>query len=155
MCVEQNGNFSVLHLGAQCAGIPAREGKGGGIGRTADVLSVQSGGIHLAVAVLLYGDHRGCAVQVSLINRVGNPPVVPLIDIGEHQLAAYVEPGKLGFGAAPGVNDGKTFPAVGVKIGLVAAEFAVMLTVFVIGKLHPRLAEFPAVNREGIFAQIG
>ena len=42
-----------------------------------------------------------------------------------------------------------------MKIGLVAAEFAVMLAVLVIGKLHPRLAKFPAVNREGIFAQVG
>ena len=157
---HHGGQCVQCHLGAAAEAKVSRfgqrgrvlsgDGEGRRLPRAADVLGVQRLLVHLAVAARLHRQNGRRAPQMGLVGRVVDPPVVALVDVHQHQLAPHVQPVQLGGGAGARVDEGVVLRALGVKVGLVAAQLGGAGAALFVFISKAGVVEVPPVQRKAV-----
>ena len=91
---------------------------------------------------------------MGLVDRVGDPPVIPLVDVRQHQFARHIQPLQLGGGTPARVHQRERLPALGVHLGLVAAQLQQVGMPVGAGEFQPGVVELPAVQGERVLADV-
>ena len=139
----------------QQSGILPGNGNGGGLGRACDVLGVQRGVVHLAVAPGLHGDQRCRTLEVGLIHGVVDPPFVSLVDLHQHQLPVNVQPLIIRFRALARIDKLVGGRAVRDEIRLIRPQLDMALPSLGVGKRQLRFLKFPRVHGDGVLPYFG
>ena len=139
----------------QHPGVLPGNGKGGGFGRACDILRVQRGIVHLAVAPGLHGDQRCRTLEVGLIHGVVDPPFVPLIDLHQHQLSGDVQPLVIRFCALARIDKLVGGRAVRDEIRLIRPQLDMALPSLGVGKRQLRFLKLPRVHGDGVLPYFG
>ena len=139
----------------QQSGVLPGNGKGGGLGRACDVLGVQRGVVHLAVAPGLHGNQRRRALEVRLIHGVVDPPFVALVNLHQHQLAGDVQPLVIRFRPLARIDQFVGRGAVRDEIRLIRPQLNPALLPLGVGEGQLRLLKFPGVHGDGILPHFG
>ena len=154
--VQRNGHRRTVRKQLlQHPGVLPGNGKGGGFGRACDILGVQRGVVHLAVAPGLHGDQRRRTLEVGLIHGVVDPPFVPLIDLHQHQLPVNVQPLVIRFRALARIDKLVGGRAVRDEIRLIRAQLDMALPSPGVGKRQLRLLKLPRVHGDGVLPYFG
>ena len=134
--------------------IPPSHGEGRRIRRACNILGIQGFIIRIAVSAPLNGDQGFCALQMSLINRIIDPPLIPLVDVCKYQLALHIQAGViLGFSPA-NINQLAGFPALCLQGSLVSTKHSLPLSFRGI-KEHLGVVKLPPIHRELFPAHMG
>ena len=139
----------------QHPGILPGNGKGGGFGRACDILRVQRGVVHLAVAPGLHGDQRCRTLEVGLIHGVVDPPFVSLVDLNQHQLAGDIQPLVIRFRPLARIDKLVGGRAVRDEIRLIRPQLDMALPSLGVGKRQLRFLKLPRVHGDSVLPYFG
>ena len=153
--IQRHGGLpGFVHGGPEQLGVRAAHGKGRRVGGTADVLRVQRVVTHLGVAAVLHGDHRGGPGQIRFIGGIVDPPVLPLVDVHQHELSGHIQTGQIRLSPSAAVDDGEGLRAVRDEVRLVSAQLRNMGFAGAVLKAELRLGECPGIQRERILRDV-
>ena len=120
--VQLHGKRTVRHQRTKLHSVPPGNGEGWRVLRAADILRVERFLVYLAIAAALYGDQRPCSHQMRLIHGIADPPLIPLVDIHQHQLSAHVPALVVRGGALAQIDQLHGLKAVRYQLGLIRAQ---------------------------------
>ena len=147
--------FSIItHDRSQRLGIGAAHGKGGCIGRAADILGIQGIVADFPIAAVLNGNHGGSPPQMGFIGRVVDPPVFPLVDIDQDKLVCHIQSIQICLGALAAVNHGEGLCPVGNEIRLVSSKLRSIFGTFAVRKGQLGFFKRPGIQGKFILGYV-
>ena len=123
ICIKGHRNFlfflQKLHQ-SRC--ILTGDGKSGSILRSGDILRIQSFIVDFAVAAALHCDQGCCPLQMCLVYRIIDPPLISLVDLHQYQLIPDIFSLIVRLRSFSQIHHGKFLRAIGDKGCLIGSQ---------------------------------